>query len=525
MDTRTDRGLTRFVVLLAVVATVVLTASAVSVADWTIVVVLAAVFVTSQTLSRPLQVGNLYTDISALVIVASYPLVGSQGAVVVAAAALFNPKMRVGWRARVFNCACSILAALAGGRIYQLIGGPVGLPVLGAFAHTVVAAVAADVVRTLLELVLVLPIARRSGHFAWAEAGRDVARFVVPNLGYGILGTLLAVLWLSGLGPVAAIVAFLPVFTVQHTFLRSADEADAREATLRTLVQAVEIKDPYTGGHSERVGAGAVLLGRALGYSGNRLHTLRYAGVLHDIGKLAVPTPILTKGGALTEDEFAAIRSHPLQGHAVLSDISFLADARAAILHHHERVDGRGYPAGLSGDDIPEQARIVAVADAFDSMTSSRSYRRARTVSEALGELRRCSDTHFDARFVAVFCRAVQETGWQRHATDPGSAVVVGGSGVAADGRAGVGAELGTGSDLGPGAEPGSGPELATGPGAGVHAEGESATDGRAGPVRSDEFVPPVRRGEPEPGVAPYDHDDPTQPVPLVRDRDRDRHL
>lgn len=492
MDARSDRRLTAFVVLLAAAALITVTASAARIDDWPVIAVLGLVFVTSQTLSRPLQVGNLYTDISALVIVASYPLVGSTGAAVVAAAALLNPKMRVGRRARIFNCSCSVVAALAGGGVYHLLGGLVGPPVLGAFLPTVLAAVAADVARTLVELILVLPIARRSGQFAWAEAGRDVARFVVPNLGYGVLGTLLAVLWLAGLGPVAAIVAFLPVFTVQHTFLRSSDEADAREATLRTLVQAVEIKDPYTGGHSERVGAGSEMLGRALGYTGHRLQTLRYAGVLHDIGKLAVATPILTKADGLTEDEFAAIKSHPLQGHAVLADISFLDDARTAILHHHERVDGRGYPAGLAGDAIPEQARIVAVADAFDSMTSSRSYRRARSVSQALVELQRCSDTHFDRRFVDVFCRAVREGGWQRQATSPGSAVLVGRSG-----RGGGGHR----------------DDRTPAPAEVAPAEVAATSTPRSG-TREDLTGDGTGRNQP---ADPYDHDDPTQPVPLVR--------
>jgi HD-GYP domain-containing protein (c-di-GMP phosphodiesterase class II) len=135
--------------------------------------------------------------------------------------------------------------------------------------------------------------------------------------------------------------------------------------------------------------------------------------MLHDVGKLGVPTKVLQKTGKLTEEEYAAIQLHPMRGLEIIREIGFLDEALAGIMHHHERIDGRGYPMGLAGDEIPEFARVLAVADAFDCMTSTRSYRGARSLAEAVAELRRCSGTQFDPAFVDAMVAAVEREGWQ----------------------------------------------------------------------------------------------------------------
>jgi HD-GYP domain-containing protein (c-di-GMP phosphodiesterase class II) len=132
------------------------------------------------------------------------------------------------------------------------------------------------------------------------------------------------------------------------------------------------------------------------------------------VGKLGVPTRVLQKTGKLTEEEYAAIQLHPMRGLDIVREIGFLDEALAGIMHHHERIDGRGYPMGLAGDEIPEFARVLAVADAFDSMTSTRSYRGARPVDEAIAELRKWSGTQFDPAFVDAFVAAIRREGWQR---------------------------------------------------------------------------------------------------------------
>ena len=135
--------------------------------------------------------------------------------------------------------------------------------------------------------------------------------------------------------------------------------------------------------------------------------------MLHDVGKLGVPTKVLQKTGPLTEEELAAIQLHPMRGLEIVRQIGFLNEALDGIMHHHERMDGKGYPMGLAGDEIPEFARVIAVADAFDSMTSTRSYRGARSVEEAVAELRKCAGRQFDPVLVDAFITALQRDGWR----------------------------------------------------------------------------------------------------------------
>ena len=150
--------------------------------------------------------------------------------------------------------------------------------------------------------------------------------------------------------------------------------------------------------------------------------------MLHDVGKLGVPTSVLQKTGALTDDEYAAIQLHPMRGLDIVREIGFLDEALAGIMHHHERIDGKGYPMGLTGHEIPEFARVLAVADAFDAMTSNRSYRGARPVPEAVSELRKWAGTQFDPAFVDAFVAALEREGWKAH----GSAVDGGAGGARA---------------------------------------------------------------------------------------------
>lgn len=244
---------------------------------------------------------------------------------------------------------------------------------------------------------------RRSGLFA---------RQLAPVGAHGLAGLMMAVLWRSPYGPAAALLVLLPMYVSCWVFAQVHRERAAHRATVRALVQAVDIKDGYTRGHSERVGRASGMIARELGMDDERVELVRFAGILHDVGKLGVPTRLLRKDGPLTREERRVVELHPEYGHEMVRGIGFLGEARSAILHHHERLDGSGYPYGLAGDRIPEPARVVAVADAFDAMTSTRSYRRARPVAAALEELRRCAGTQFDPAMVRALARALERHGW-----------------------------------------------------------------------------------------------------------------
>ncbi|MFH1077344.1 MAG: HD domain-containing phosphohydrolase, partial [Pseudomonadota bacterium] len=176
--------------------------------------------------------------------------------------------------------------------------------------------------------------------------------------------------------------------------------------TVQALTRAIDAKDHYTHGHSHRVALYAVATGKKLRLSEKELERLYQACILHDIGRIAVSETILNKSGRLTGDEMAEIETHPERAASIIGDFDFLADIRKFVLHHHERYDGKGYPNGLSGEDIPLHSRIIAIADAFDAMTTDRPHRKGIEKRVAVDEIVRCSGLQFDPSVVSAFVEA-----------------------------------------------------------------------------------------------------------------------
>lgn len=185
-------------------------------------------------------------------------------------------------------------------------------------------------------------------------------------------------------------------------FLHSAETTI--EQVVKTFIVSVEAKDSYTFGHSERVSKYAVELASLLPefQDKQRLETLRLSGLLHDIGKINIPEAVLTKSGRLTAEEYELIKTHAVVGGRMVEKISGLGSLKPGVLYHHERWDGKGYPTGAKGEEIPLEARVLSIADTFDAITSSRSYRAAVTVNEAFEIIKRESGTQFDPRLIAI---------------------------------------------------------------------------------------------------------------------------
>jgi putative nucleotidyltransferase with HDIG domain len=194
---------------------------------------------------------------------------------------------------------------------------------------------------------------------------------------------------------------------IQSVKAAEAERLSAYVGTIRALALALDARDPYTAGHSERVSAISLAIGRAISMDDSQLEVLRLGALLHDIGKIGISDQVLMKPGPLTAEEYETIKQHPVVGARILRSVPFLEPHIPIVELHHERPDGKGYPHGLRGGEIPLVASIVHVADAFDAMTSARAYRPARAASAGLRELWRCAGTQFDAEVVHALAKAL----------------------------------------------------------------------------------------------------------------------
>jgi HD-GYP domain-containing protein (c-di-GMP phosphodiesterase class II) len=358
-------------------------------------------------------------ELGSVVLVAVYVIAGPATAVVVAAAGSLAqapaPIIK-----RIFNSAQRVLSAAGAALVYSALGGPVGDEVFdrvpGALIATTVASIVLQVVNALL-ISMVLSLER--GLSGVGEFFRHVVRTTaLPVLGYGLLGLSMAVIWLGGLNIFAGVLILGPLVVARWALSQYEAEKLAQAATMRAFIQVIETKDLYTRGHSERVSEGVGMLGQHLKLSADRQNALEHAGLLHDVGKVGVPTSIIQKPSRLDDSEMDAIRLHPARGVELIGNIPFLEEVKSAVLHHHEKFDGSGYPAGLTGTKIPYFARMIGIVDAFDCLTSTRSYRPARGVEETLAILIQDRRTHFDPDLVDAFVEVIRARGWRAASVD-----------------------------------------------------------------------------------------------------------
>jgi hypothetical protein len=245
--------------------------------------------------------------------------------------------------------------------------------------------------------------------FVWS-ARRDLGKAVrnlvaVPLLGEQPMGMLLAFNKESGDFNSVDIKLMNSIANQSTVFLTNnmlyADLQDLLMGVLHALTATIDAKDPYTCGHSNRVAIISKRLAESMGLPAQRVQQIYLAGLMHDIGKIGVPESVLCKPGRLTPEEYEAVKKHPGLGAKILGGIRQLDDVIAGILCHHERLDGRGYPQGIRGDEVPLDARIIGLADCFDAMSSDRTYRKALPLAAVVDEVRNCAGTQFDPEVVA----------------------------------------------------------------------------------------------------------------------------
>lgn len=236
-------------------------------------------------------------------------------------------------------------------------------------------------------------------------------RWGAPNyFAIAPLGILLVVVFIN-MGMPGVLLLILPLLVARQTFIMYMDMRNQYLSTIKALTKAIDAKDHYTHGHSERVAHYSVMIAQEMKLPEDFTEKLEYLALMHDIGKIGIPETILNKPSKLSDAEYLMVKEHSAIGAEIISNIRFIGEYAEIVRHHHERVDGYGYPDGKTGEQLSLGAKIVCVADAFDAMTTERVYRKAMTVREAVDELIRCSDTQFCGKVVQAFVRVLQRRG------------------------------------------------------------------------------------------------------------------
>ena len=344
-----------------------------------------------------------------------YAALLSSGPVVAGWAAVCGALFGVGLSKRLapyktfFNGAQLVLSVSAAWIIYRKMGGVlITSGSLAPFLAVIAAALAYFLINTFSVSTAIAFQEKTSPLDMWVVN----FKWAVPNyLAQTPVGFFMAVIykWISWW----VVLFFLfPLFIAYYAYRLYMEMRRQHLSTIQALAAAVEARDPYTEEHSERMADYAVTTARELGHSMSRAEVMRYAAILHDIGKIGVNDEVLGKRNSLTREEWGKMRKHPSIGKDILTEVTSLSNASELIYSHHERYDGKGYPGKLKGEDIPIGARILAVIDAYDAMTSKRPYRPAYSPEKAINELKEKAGSQFDGKVVEAFLKVLS-----RHAS------------------------------------------------------------------------------------------------------------
>jgi putative nucleotidyltransferase with HDIG domain len=319
---------------------------------------------------------------------------------------IFNKKDL--WIKTLFNAAQYSIAAGLAGIVYINSGGVVGGQNI--ISYIVPAALCALSYCIINSYLVTIVISLDSG-MSITKVFRINIKEVLPSyLAEAPLGFIMAMIYME-IGIIGILLFFFPLLLARRSFELYTKMRKMYLDTIKTLAAAIDAKDPYTHGHSERVSMMAVKLARRLGYSEPEIEFIEYAAILHDIGKIGIEDSILGKRGGLTDEEYEKVKQHPIIGAKIIESIEFLKKCSNTVLHHHERYDGKGYPDGLKGEEIPKCARLLAVVDSYDAMNSDRPYRKKLSGPEILNELETQAGKQFDPDMVKEFISIIKEEG------------------------------------------------------------------------------------------------------------------
>jgi HD-GYP domain-containing protein (c-di-GMP phosphodiesterase class II) len=309
------------------------------------------------------------------------------------------------WFKRLYNAAQFTFSAAIAGIVWQWLRGSAGPSDVASVPGVIAAVVTYFLVTSAFTAGIVALASRMPVRTTLWRAHRNTWP---ASLGMLFIGVLIAVLWVTS--PWAIALAAIPLTAIYYTLRNTVSLETQTVDALFNLADILDARDSYTHGHSLRVGQYAEKLALAMRLSGDDAHLIFLAGRLHDIGKCAIKNEVLLKPSALNEEEFAHMCIHPEVGSSMLASFSLFSECARYVRGHHERWDGRGYPDKLAGENIPLGARIIAVADAFDAMTTTRPYRKALPVAEARRRLSEGAGSQWDARIVTAFLRLLETT-------------------------------------------------------------------------------------------------------------------
>ena len=296
----------------------------------------------------------------------------------------------------VFNVSQSIIVTAFISLTYVRIGGEIGK--FSIFPTLVILLLGIILNTTIISGYLTSSTGQKF-HVVWIN---NVKGMITSAVAVGTMGIIIALAFI-GYGYGAVILFFGPLLLARYSFKLYIEMRNLYLSTIQALNKTVEAKDPYTSGHANRVEKFAVELAEAYHLPFESVQNIKTASILHDIGKIGINDSILNKATRLSQEEFHEIMRHPSIGADIISKVDFLKDITTIVKHHHERFDGKGYPDGLHGDEIPIEAAILTIADSFDAMTSDRPYRKALTQEEAFEELKRNAGTQFHPQLVETF--------------------------------------------------------------------------------------------------------------------------